>query len=261
MIHEKEGAHADSGTVREGNRRVVSDRHKLAGTDDSTWSGEEVRQQGRLLGDSRSSVEDGATEARQTKEESVHQLNPLSLPYVMMSEMDYLPNTSGVYFAIDELGQVAYIGRSANIRQRWRAHHVQGDLCDLSDLNSARCVRIAWLAITDVQSIESLERTLIQRFRPRLNKTHVKPQKEAKPDAIEITIKLCIDEMLKKRGRTAYWLSLETKISQGLLGRMKRGETSGIKWDTLERICDALECEPGDLIVNVSGKKVKAKQK
>lgn len=76
-------------------------------------------------------------------------------------------------------------------------------------------------------------------------------------------IKFLLNEMLEKRGRSAYWLSLETGISQGMVGRMKRMEPDGIKWATLERICDALECEPCDLIVRVkeATKKAKAKQK
>jgi hypothetical protein len=61
----------------------------------------------------------------------------------MMSELHYLPAIAGIYFAIEEDEEVAYIGQSLNIRQRWRTHHVQGDLCDLTSLESTRRVRAA----------------------------------------------------------------------------------------------------------------------
>jgi hypothetical protein len=37
-------------------------------------------------------------------------INVLALPYIMISELKFLPVCSGVYFAIEESGQVAYIG-------------------------------------------------------------------------------------------------------------------------------------------------------
>jgi GIY-YIG catalytic domain len=90
----------------------------------------------------------------------------------MMSEMHYLPTIAGIYFAIEEDEEVAYIGQSLNIRQRWRTHHVQGDLCDLTSLESARRVRLAWLAVEDAQERDRLERSFIRKFRPRLNQAH-----------------------------------------------------------------------------------------
>lgn len=97
-------------------------------------------------------------------------IDPLALPYVMMSELRYLPTCAGVYFAIEAGDQVAYVGQSVNIRNRWRRHHREGDLCDLSDLEAARGVKIAWLEVSDLAKLSEIEREMIQRFRPRLNK-------------------------------------------------------------------------------------------
>lgn len=71
-----------------------------------------------------------------------------------------------------------------------------------------------------------------------------------------------LDDVLKEKGRSAYWLSQETGILQNRLSVMKR-RSKGIQWDTLEKICKALECSPSDLIVMVDEKpesKKKAKK-
>jgi putative transcriptional regulator len=77
-------------------------------------------------------------------------------------------------------------------------------------------------------------------------------------------IEFRLDEMLEKQGRSAYWLSKQTGFAQSVLSKIRQGKTSGIQWNTLELICKALECQPGDLIVMVEDKpesKKKAKSK
>jgi putative transcriptional regulator len=61
-------------------------------------------------------------------------------------------------------------------------------------------------------------------------------------------IKLGLGEMLKKSGRSLYWLAKESGVSYNTLTRYKYGRAKGIKFDTLERICRALKCKPGDII-------------
>jgi putative transcriptional regulator len=60
--------------------------------------------------------------------------------------------------------------------------------------------------------------------------------------------------MLDKRGRTAYWLAKETGIRYASIWQMTKGETARLHIDTLDRICEALECQPGDLLVRVESK-------
>jgi putative transcriptional regulator len=62
-------------------------------------------------------------------------------------------------------------------------------------------------------------------------------------------IQVRLDQLLEKRSRSAYWLSKETDISEVSLYKLRRGKTGGIQFDTLERICKALECSPSDLLV------------
>jgi putative transcriptional regulator len=73
-------------------------------------------------------------------------------------------------------------------------------------------------------------------------------------------IKLEVDEMLEKRGRSAYWLSQQTGIAQTSLVRIRKQRTAGIQWDTLLKLCIALECTPCDLIV-MSEEKQETKKK
>ena len=78
---------------------------------------------------------------------------------------------------------------------------------------------------------------------------------------MRLMIAFSLDEILKRRGRTAYWLAKETGISSVALWRLKTGRAGGIRFDTLERICSALECGPGDVLVVVGDKKQAAKKK
>jgi putative transcriptional regulator len=67
-------------------------------------------------------------------------------------------------------------------------------------------------------------------------------------------IRLRIDELLEECGKSAYWLSKQSGIAETSLHRMRHQKTGGIQWSTLSRLCKALECEPGDLIVLDSDK-------
>jgi putative transcriptional regulator len=65
-----------------------------------------------------------------------------------------------------------------------------------------------------------------------------------------------IDELLKQQKRTFYWLAKETGISHTTLWRLKKDKALGINFDTLEKICQALGCNPGDVLTWMDGKKV-----
>jgi len=73
------------------------------------------------------------------------------------------------------------------------------------------------------------------------------------------TIRLRIDEVLKERGRTAYWLANEVQMTHGGFYKVIHGKIKALNLELLARICDALECEPGDLIELVPDTKRKSK--
>lgn len=63
-------------------------------------------------------------------------------------------------------------------------------------------------------------------------------------------ISLRVNEILKKKGLTPYWLGKQTGISQNNILKICNGETSTIRFDTLEKICKALDCTPNEIIVS-----------
>lgn len=65
---------------------------------------------------------------------------------------------------------------------------------------------------------------------------------------MQFNIELRIDDLLKKRGRSFYWLSKETGVSHTTLWRLKKGKALGINFATLEKLCHALGCQPGDVM-------------
>jgi len=61
------------------------------------------------------------------------------------------------------------------------------------------------------------------------------------------TIKLRLDDLLKEKERSAYWLAKATGMAQPVIWKLTNRKTAGIQFETIARICDALECEPGEL--------------
>ena len=57
-----------------------------------------------------------------------------------------------------------------------------------------------------------------------------------------------LDKLLATEKRTFYWLAKETGVSHTTLWRLKKGKAVGINFETLEKICRALRCQPGDVL-------------
>jgi putative transcriptional regulator len=57
-----------------------------------------------------------------------------------------------------------------------------------------------------------------------------------------------LDRLLAKEKRTFYWLAKQTGVSHTTLWRLKKGKAVGINFETLEKICRALGCQPGDIL-------------
>ncbi|MEP6703366.1 MAG: helix-turn-helix transcriptional regulator [Acidobacteriota bacterium] len=62
----------------------------------------------------------------------------------------------------------------------------------------------------------------------------------------KITFK--IGEVLRKREQSLYWLSRTTGISYTTLWRLTKDRALGMNFATLEKMCIALDCRPGDLM-------------
>ena len=73
--------------------------------------------------------------------------------------------------------------------------------------------------------------------------------------ARRIMIEIHIDEILKTRGRSFYRLAKETGISHTTLWRLKKGKALGINFETLEKLCETLKCQPGDVLSHTNRRK------
>lgn len=63
---------------------------------------------------------------------------------------------------------------------------------------------------------------------------------------MEIIVNL--DVMLAKRKKRLTWLSEKVGITMANLSILKTGKARAVRFDTLAAICDALECQPGDIL-------------
>lgn len=63
---------------------------------------------------------------------------------------------------------------------------------------------------------------------------------------VQIVVRL--DVMLARRKMTSRALAAEIGISEPNLSLLKRGHVKGVRFETLARLCAALDCQPGDLL-------------
>ena len=74
-------------------------------------------------------------------------------------------------------------------------------------------------------------------------------------------IEIQVDQLLTRQKHTFYWLAKETGISHTTLWRLKKGKALGINFETLEKLCLTLKCQPGDIIkVTSNGKRKPARK-
>ena len=57
-----------------------------------------------------------------------------------------------------------------------------------------------------------------------------------------------LDVMLAKRKMRSKELAEKIGITEANLSLLKSGKVKGVRFETLEKICAALECQPGDLL-------------
>jgi len=65
-------------------------------------------------------------------------------------------------------------------------------------------------------------------------------------------IRLRVYELMARRGyRTRKALAKASGIHQSNLGRIVAGDVSALRLETIDALCGALECEPGELFERV----------
>jgi putative transcriptional regulator len=69
-------------------------------------------------------------------------------------------------------------------------------------------------------------------------------------------IQVTLDVMLAKRKMRSRELAEAVGITEANLSLLKSGKVRGVRFDTLAAICQALQCQPGDLLSYLDGPEV-----
>lgn len=64
-----------------------------------------------------------------------------------------------------------------------------------------------------------------------------------------MAIRIDLDVMLARRKMSMTELSSRVGITMANLSILKNGKAKAIRFSTLEAICQALDCQPGDILV------------
>lgn len=63
-----------------------------------------------------------------------------------------------------------------------------------------------------------------------------------------MTIRVNLDVMLARRKKRSRDLAEYVGITEQNISLLKSGKVKGVRFATLEKICEFLECQPGDLL-------------
>lgn len=63
-----------------------------------------------------------------------------------------------------------------------------------------------------------------------------------------MTIIVNLDVMLARRKMRSKELAERVGITEQNISLLKSGKVRGVRFDTLDKICEALDCQPGDIL-------------
>lgn len=61
-------------------------------------------------------------------------------------------------------------------------------------------------------------------------------------------MKIKINEVLEKQNKSKYWLSKQTGMTAQNVGKLVNGQTASVRFENLDAICKALNCEISDIL-------------
>jgi putative transcriptional regulator len=61
-------------------------------------------------------------------------------------------------------------------------------------------------------------------------------------------IRITLDKVLADRGMTARELVQAVGITEANMSLLRTGKVKGVRFQTLEKICEILDCQPADLL-------------
>jgi DNA-binding Xre family transcriptional regulator len=165
------------------------------------------------------------------------------LPFVSLEDRSRLPETPCIYFAIDSQGVIQYIGRSVNPRSRWGSHHRYKQISAMGE------ARIAYLTIDAPELLAEIEEALIDRFDPPLNDSDIPLDENS--SRRHTNIKWNLAYLMLDRDVKTGDLAQATGLHPSTISKLKssRQMPKRLDRDTLDLLCNALRCQPGDLMI------------
>jgi excinuclease UvrABC nuclease subunit len=162
-------------------------------------------------------------------------LDLTALPSMCLSRRSELPEAPAIYFAIDSLAQIQYIGRSRNLKKRWHSHHRQ------FQLDVIKNVRIAWLQCDDVSLLGDIEAALIEWFSPPLNglRNELKGLNNG-------GLKSKLPDLMKQKGVDQKTVAAATGLSPTTVGKLYRSHFDRIDNHTVIALCKYFELQKLD---------------
>ena len=159
------------------------------------------------------------------------------LPSVSLSEKSKLPCTPSIYFAVNPVGNVLYIGRSKNPKSRWTYHQ-----CYESLVAVGGC-RIFYVHCP-VSLLHEVEQALISHFDPPMNIRKPVDAVEPAGGAVINTIK----EFVDAQGITPYQFRKDVGIAQRTAYDLYNNPLQLPSSSVLTKICDCYEIQPSILL-------------
>ena len=97
-------------------------------------------------------------------------MNPFQLPSVSLAEKDKLPSAPGIYYVLNRhSNEIVYVGRSKNIRSRWKEHHWDWNIKAMEAVLYEQSVMVIAWEICPIPQLNELENERIKTLKPRLN--------------------------------------------------------------------------------------------
>ncbi|WP_228039111.1 helix-turn-helix domain-containing protein [Nostoc sp. LEGE 12450] len=142
-----------------------------------------------------------------------------------IEDLAKLPETPCVYLVVNSQGKVLYVGKSENLRKRWKSHY------KLSSLIEESGIRISYVEVQE-DLLFKVERALINALNPPLNENE--PSKG-------------IASLRQKVGLTQRQLADLVGVTETTI-RNWENNRSGVEWfERVAKLCDSLQCTPNDL--------------
>ena len=130
-------------------------------------------------------------------------LSLLFMPQSSIANLDRLPSRPGIYYAIDDWGDVRYVGMAKNLRRRWKGYHHERDI-----LKSIGGVTLKYRRVPEYR-LRYEEAIAIAKFSPDLNVQIPNP-------ADHYSLRIKLDCFLGNVGSVAYVAIATLVIGQAM---------------------------------------------